>query len=43
MPRPRTGHIAAQAPDGRVLLVSGVGVDWLGREALLVEVVVLTL
>ncbi|MCK6522749.1 hypothetical protein L6R49_15065 [Myxococcota bacterium] len=25
MPRPRAGHVAAQAPDGWVLLVGGVG------------------
>jgi hypothetical protein len=43
MPRPRAGHVAAQAPDGRVLLVGGVGVDWLGREAPLAEVDVLAL
>jgi hypothetical protein len=44
LPRPRAGHVAAQAPDGRVLLVGGVGVDWLGREAPLVaEVDVLAL
>ena len=41
--RPRAGHVAAQAPDGRVLLVGGVGADWLGREAPLAEVDVLAL
>jgi hypothetical protein len=41
MPQPRAGHLATQAPDGRVLLVDGVGVDWLGREAPLVELDVL--
>ncbi|MCK6518335.1 kelch repeat-containing protein [Myxococcota bacterium] len=43
LPRPRAGHFAAQAPDGRVLLVGGVGVDWLGREAPLLEVDVLAM
>jgi hypothetical protein len=43
MPRPRAGHVATQAPDGRVLLVGGVGVDWLGRTAPLAEVEVLKL
>ncbi|MCK6525077.1 kelch repeat-containing protein [Myxococcota bacterium] len=43
MSRPRAGHVAAQAPDGRALLVGGVGVDWLGREVALAEVDVLAL
>ena len=43
LPRPRAGHVAAQAPNDRVLLVGGVGVDWLGREAPLAEVDVLAL
>jgi hypothetical protein len=43
MPRPRAGHVAAQAPDGSVLLVGGVGVDWLGWETPLAEVEVLAL